>query len=149
MNCPKCPGVLKEIVVEGVTVEICWLCQGIWFDEKEMEKIISRDMKNFRLGDLDSLYVEEPDVARSQKAVDQKNGLCPRCKSSLKKEKYPFNKNLEIDTCSKCSGMWLDGDEIHLLRDRTLANAVKKWDAFVEWMADTYRALQRARAGDY
>ena len=37
-HCPKCGTKLEEAVMEGVTVDICPGCHGIWLDEGELEK---------------------------------------------------------------------------------------------------------------
>ncbi len=143
MHCPKCPGTLKEVVVEGIVVDVCWLCQGIWFDKKELETVLARDMRNFRLGDLDSLHIQEPDVVRLKTHINQKIGPCPRCKNvPLKQEPCYLNEKLEINICPKCLGTWFDGEEVHLLREQTLANVVKKWDDFRAWLVDIYESSQ-------
>ena len=39
LHCPKCGTKLEEAVMEGVTVDICPGCHGIWLDEGELEKL--------------------------------------------------------------------------------------------------------------
>ena len=39
MKCPSCPGALGEIDNEGVTLDFCSDCKGIWFDQKELEAL--------------------------------------------------------------------------------------------------------------
>jgi hypothetical protein len=49
---------------------------------------------------------------------------CPRCKLKMEKLK---KKNVVIDVCKKCKGMWLDDGEIHkLLNIAKKAQKVKK-----------------------
>lgn len=43
---------------------------------------------------------------------------CPRCNSELKVENY---KDIEVDQCSACQGMWLDYGELEQLEDVVLA----------------------------
>ena len=38
MDCPRNHEPLKEIEFEGVLVDICPSCGGVWFDPKELEK---------------------------------------------------------------------------------------------------------------
>lgn len=38
--------------------------------------------------------------------------ICPRCKINMKKIK---KKDVVIDVCHKCNGMWLDDNEIEKL----------------------------------
>ena len=39
--CPKCGTKLEEAALEGVTVDICPGCHGVWLDEGELEKLTS------------------------------------------------------------------------------------------------------------
>lgn len=40
MNCPVCGERMREIERQGVTVDICPGCKGVWLDRGELEKII-------------------------------------------------------------------------------------------------------------
>ncbi|RYM05809.1 hypothetical protein EWH99_05205 [Sporolactobacillus sp. THM7-7] len=43
MNCPICDGVrMKEVEREGVLIDICPSCKGVWLDRGELNKILSR-----------------------------------------------------------------------------------------------------------
>ena len=45
MNCPRCGSEpLDERVREGVTIDVCGACRGIWLDRGELEKLIARSM---------------------------------------------------------------------------------------------------------
>lgn len=41
MNCPRCEGPLDERVRDGVTIDVCARCRGIWLDRGELEKLIA------------------------------------------------------------------------------------------------------------
>jgi len=40
MRCPKCGLELAEVDYKGVTVDACFGCQGMFFDQGEVEKIV-------------------------------------------------------------------------------------------------------------
>lgn len=42
LKCPKCGHDMKEEVVEGVTVERCTFCEGLYFDAGELERAFLR-----------------------------------------------------------------------------------------------------------
>jgi len=43
MKCPRCPdSTLEEREREGVTVDACRSCYGIWLDRGELERLIAR-----------------------------------------------------------------------------------------------------------
>lgn len=42
MNCPRCDaGVLTETRREGILIDYCRSCRGIWLDRGELEKLIT------------------------------------------------------------------------------------------------------------
>lgn len=44
MNCPKCNITLLMADRQGVEIDYCPQCRGIWLDRGELEKIIDRNM---------------------------------------------------------------------------------------------------------
>ena len=40
MQCPKCEGVMKERTREGIEIDVCGSCRGIFLDKGELEKFI-------------------------------------------------------------------------------------------------------------
>ncbi|MCC6898357.1 MAG: zf-TFIIB domain-containing protein [Polyangiaceae bacterium] len=42
MRCPRCEAALAERERDGVTIDICASCRGIWLDRGELEKLIAR-----------------------------------------------------------------------------------------------------------
>ncbi len=43
MNCPRCQEVvLTERERDGLLVDVCATCRGVWLDRGELEKLISR-----------------------------------------------------------------------------------------------------------
>jgi uncharacterized protein len=50
MKCPKCGKQLQELLIDGVYVDRCSGCQGIWLDQGELETIRTKNA-----GFLDSL----------------------------------------------------------------------------------------------
>lgn len=48
MNCPRCPETaLEERERDGVTVDGCRKCRGIWLDRGELERLIARASSDF------------------------------------------------------------------------------------------------------
>lgn len=40
MNCPVCDDRMKEVERQGVAIDICPSCKGVWLDRGELEKLI-------------------------------------------------------------------------------------------------------------
>jgi Zn-finger nucleic acid-binding protein len=48
MNCPRCQNVrLEERERDGILVDVCTGCRGLWLDRGELEKLISRAARDF------------------------------------------------------------------------------------------------------
>jgi len=39
MACPRCDGTLKESEVEGVLIDTCFKCAGVWLDARELQRL--------------------------------------------------------------------------------------------------------------
>ncbi len=48
MRCPRCStSTLDERVREGVTIDVCADCRGVWLDRGELEKLIARERQDY------------------------------------------------------------------------------------------------------
>jgi uncharacterized protein len=48
MNCPRCQtSPLEERDRDGVTIDVCRACRGLWLDRGELEKLIARATAEF------------------------------------------------------------------------------------------------------
>ena len=43
LKCPKCDGTLHAADFEGIKVDICDKCHGVWFDAGELSQITQKD----------------------------------------------------------------------------------------------------------
>lgn len=43
MRCPRCDGSLKENKFEGVAIDTCDKCGGIWLDSGELEQLTKKE----------------------------------------------------------------------------------------------------------
>jgi len=101
MMCPKCsrPTLNELNTGEGVSVDFCGDCKGVWFERGELGRMVelSKDIPNLE----DSL----------QRAQDT-DFHCPRCRQALKEIQYAPMNNLKVDYCRGCQGIWLDAGEL-------------------------------------
>ncbi len=93
MRCPKCRSWLDEIELEGVTVDRCGDCRGVWFDAEELEQF-----RRAR-GDAEktpvSIDSEEPELE------------CPRCEQVTLRPGTSGETTLH--GCQHCHGLFLPG----------------------------------------
>jgi Zn-finger nucleic acid-binding protein len=102
MNCPSCASTDFSPLntSEGVTVDYCMGCKGIWFEKGEI-----------------AFYVETsddlPTLQASQASGTNSALSCPQCDGGVMVElPYLAGEDLMLDYCGSCAGIWLDAKEI-------------------------------------
>ena len=58
MQCPRCDGVLKESPFDGVLIDTCDKCGGVWLDASELEQVVKRNAGGWLGGLWDSFNRE-------------------------------------------------------------------------------------------
>lgn len=128
MDCPKCLGKLNKIeikfhevaqmptqkgaIVTTLEVEQCFVCNGVWFDAGELEKYIDK-----KLTILDSPLIDANILSEMDRATAQ----CPHCNVEMVKKPAPLDKNIILDFCEKCRGVWLDNSEIDRIEAKNVS----------------------------
>ncbi len=106
MKCPKCENeLLQATKVRGVEVDRCPECHGVWFDERELPRLLDEAPSDLR-------------PIRGGKVVDDVNrqkANCPRDGSQLTRVRSAVNEHIILDSCSTCRGVWCDGGELDQL----------------------------------
>ncbi|MBE3071022.1 MAG: zf-TFIIB domain-containing protein [Planctomycetes bacterium] len=115
---------MSEMDVSGVTVDVCrGGCAGIWFDRFELNKV---DDKDESAGEA-LLAVECDPNVKVDHAAER---TCPRCGDvTMMRHFHSPNREVEIDECGKCGGIWLDGGELAIIRGQYRSEADRRKDA--------------------
>jgi len=116
MQCLKCDGALEAIKLDGVEVDKCEKCSGIWFDLGELDSFLDA-------GPIDTLKNE----IKNNEEHDELKIKCPKCKGNGNMIRVASLKasGVHIDTCSVCYGQWLDGGELEELTNTSFINKIK------------------------
>jgi Zn-finger nucleic acid-binding protein len=124
MDCPKCVGKLEEVKIgekKPLVIDRCFACGGLWFDKDELAIAINKEIL-----DTEEFALEEEPIKdnklKSEVDLDKKQATCPRCKGNKIMVKIPSrrNKNVIMDYCESCQGIWLDASEYKKISQRTL-----------------------------
>ena len=101
LQCPKCKHGMKEVTHEGITIDSCTGCQGLWFDEDE-----AHHLKNIE----DSHILDAGDPAEGWKWDSREDINCPRCGKDMEKTADPKQKHIWYEICHD-HGMFMDAGE--------------------------------------
>jgi PAT family beta-lactamase induction signal transducer AmpG len=116
MRCPKCRADMEPIDYEGTEVDRCTICQGIWFDAGEIE--IMKDKKAAA-----AIDIGDTKVGKESNTIDRYD--CPRCGGAMVRVVDPVQHHIWYETCSGCSGSYLDAGELRDLSTRNIADFFK------------------------
>ncbi len=65
MNCPVCDGTrMREVEKDGIMIDVCPTCKGVWLDRGELEKLMS-DVREVRQ-DYNEWYYGDSTVKERQ-----------------------------------------------------------------------------------
>ncbi|MFC1679552.1 zf-TFIIB domain-containing protein [Elusimicrobiota bacterium] len=105
--CPHCNIELSHRTYEGVNVDECGGCGGMWCDTGELDVIVERREKQFSSDHKAS--AEAPSAPAAHEA-EHPRVLCPICKDLMKRRTFAHDTDIVIDKCAH--GIWLDKGEI-------------------------------------
>ena len=111
MDCPACGNELTQVKADGVTIDVCQGgCGGLWFDAFELRRF---DEPGEEEGQI-LLDIEKDASVRVDRA---RRYHCPACGDVvLMRHFWSPKREIEVDECPKCGGMWLDTGELGAIR---------------------------------
>jgi Zn-finger nucleic acid-binding protein len=112
MKCPNCVAELAKAKRDGVELEACPACKGMWLTRQELDQL---ENEVFDLGDRwkGSLVFHEAASERS----------CPECSQPLGRFQYR-DYDLQMEFCPDGHGFWLEEGE-----DRRVLDLMRKEEA--------------------
>lgn len=134
MQCPKCEQSLEKFSIQGVSVDRCQHCGGVWFGKDELQQI--RDERDENLGWLDFDLWSDANQLESEEG-----GFigCPNDGKNLFKIKYGSS-GVTVDVCLDCRGVWLDKGELDKILEK-LADRVNS-ETLPEYLKDLGEELK-------
>ncbi len=116
IRCPKCRADMEQVDFDDTEIDRCTTCSGIWFDAGELE--IFRDKKAAA-----AIDTGDAKVGKESNRIDQYP--CPRCSGEMVKVVDPQQTHIWYETCSACSGSFLDAGELIDLSKITISDFFK------------------------
>ena len=110
-RCPVDDFTLKQETYEGVAIDTCPHCSGVWLDAGELEALQNTQASDFR--DVPAAPLDDVVAAEAMaEAHDEASRACVVCDVIMAKKEYAFTSQVMVDQCPKGHGVWLDKDEL-------------------------------------
>ncbi|MEL6739199.1 MAG: zf-TFIIB domain-containing protein [Planctomycetota bacterium] len=130
-RCPRDGAEMRKIDVEGIVIDRCETCGGIWLDLGELHRLLSLHDAQTRLAQLDPAhdpvhdYVPPTAEALAASRAPADRGRCPREGQHLTGVRDPQQPHVEYDLCTHCGGTFYDAGELRDLSVLTIGEWVR------------------------
>lgn len=65
LRCPACDATMSLNTIDGITLDHCRVCLGVWLDRGELERLASRSLTSFARAGAPALHTTLRDLALS------------------------------------------------------------------------------------
>lgn len=120
MRCPVCKQEMVVLELEGVEIDYCLDCGGVWLDAGELELLLGSKEKTEET--LSALFIE--------KNIKEERRKCPICLKKMGKVRY--GGKVIVDKCENNDGLWFDKGELEEVlrieggKDNKILNLLKE-----------------------
>ncbi len=87
---------------DGVELDHCSSCGGIWFDVDELALLFEEH----------ALLTDESLIALPEAVTDETRRRCPHCRSTMRKVNIGPGQRVLVDVCPRGHGMFFDRGEV-------------------------------------
>lgn len=102
---------MTQIDFIGLKLDVCPQCAGIWFDDGELSALSK--------GAPDAMHALDENFKPQLEILNlpEKLKTCPRCQQHLETFKYQYSAPIEIDSCAKCHGVFVEDQELSAIQE--------------------------------
>lgn len=115
MQCPRDDTTMDRATHEGVEVEICPACGGLWLDPGELKTLLDAYEKAHH-----KVPPPEDEMTVGLEMAAEKQSpptLCPVCAADNVREEYGLASRVLVDRCPEGHGVWLDKGELEAIEE--------------------------------
>ena len=139
MQCSGCGAPMIVVEYQGVELDWCPACGGVWFDDEELEIL----MQGAGL-DADALHVRAADRAVVQGA-NERARRCPRCRRRMRKQCVDAHPPVILDACAR-HGLWFDAGELDAVLRATAPAG--EWERVAAFLGAVFPGHGRNKEAD-
>jgi uncharacterized protein len=114
VECPKCGGALQSLVQDGIEVERCEQCGGLWFDRLEADRL--------RKAKGSAAAIDTGDAKVGEQQNQQGKIECPRCHTQMIRMVDLEQHHIWYESCTVCGGKWFDAGEFTDLQQESIVD---------------------------
>ena len=129
MDCPVCREPLIVAEREGIELDACPWCHGLWFDAGELALLAETLGRNLSVGEGGAVVA----------VTTEKPRMCPRCDKAMEKVTMGQSPRVLLDRCSS-HGLWFDHGELGSLMGQMAAAPGSHPEAALRFMGETFTA---------
>jgi Zn-finger nucleic acid-binding protein len=107
---------MQTMEFEGIEVDRCSSCRGIWFDAGETDSLFGEDA-------AEVLDTGDPDIGRRNNQIARYR--CPRCAGGMMRKYDQRHSPVQYEECTSCRGSFLDAGEFTALIKNSKAALLK------------------------
>lgn len=116
MRCPKCAHSMERVAFEGVEVDRCTVCKGLWFDALEHELLKKMEGSE----EIDTGDPEVGELFDKEQQVD-----CPACHVRMIRMVDRDQPHIRFESCTVCYGVYFDAGEFTDFKYHTMMDIVR------------------------
>ena len=117
MRCPKCGSDMERIEHDGVEIDRCKNCKGIWFDAGESGFLRNKEA---------AAAIDTGDPRRGKQTNEFDRYRCPRCDGGMLRKVDPQQGNIWYEECTSCRGSFFDAGEFVDVSQRTISALIER-----------------------
>jgi PAT family beta-lactamase induction signal transducer AmpG len=118
MRCPKCRSDMEQVMIDGIEVDRCSDCHGLWFDGGELSKLSNKKA---------AAVLDIGDVAIGKKQNEIEHYRCPRCAGPMNRLVDPAQTHIWFERCGSCRGSFFDAGELSDLVTVSMSDFFKRF----------------------
>ena len=117
MRCPKCDGDFESFRYEGIDLDRCSSCEGLWFDAAEREQVAASERPE---------AIDSGSRRTARRFNEMTDVDCPRCATRMTRVADREQSHIEYEFCPACRGSFFDAGEFRDLSKVSLAEKLKR-----------------------
>ncbi len=111
IKCANGCGSLETVLYEGITIDTCNSCMGVWLDYSELSHIVKTKDESWSNSYIESIKneINIPGIPDIEK---ERTLLCPKCNEHMPPVNYQYSSGVIVNSCKSNHGVWLDSGEL-------------------------------------